>query len=249
MGLRDAARVLLPAAGAALAGYAAYAWYAQRRFEDLEPETAGAPGTFVDVDGVRVHYVEAGRGEPVVLVHGWNGSTFSFRHTIPELARTHRVVALDLLGFGYSERPPRGDYSVTAQVRLVAGLMDRLGIPRAAVVGHSMGGGIAMHLALSHPERVSRLVLVDSVSVRESRRALRAGRVLRHFLFLLAPLMQHSARMRDAAFRSIVHDPAFLTADVVEGYVRPLRMKGHLRGLTQQLRDRGKEEQIDPAAI
>src|SRR3990172_12332306 len=164
MGLRDAARVLLPAAGAALAGYAAYAWYAQRRFEDLEPESAGAPGMFVDIDGVRVHYVEAGRGDPVVLIHGWNGSTFSYRHTIPELAQNHRVVALDLLGFGYSGRPARADYSVTAQVRLVAGLMDRLDIPSAVVAGHSMGGGIAMRLALSHPERVERLVLVDSVS-------------------------------------------------------------------------------------
>lgn len=242
---RDIARITIAAFG----GYAAYAWFAQRRFESLEPETAGAPGAFVDVDGVRVHYVEAGKGDPVLLVHGWNGCTFSFRYTIPELARRHRVVALDLLGFGYSARPARGDYSVSAQVRLVAGLMDRLGIRRAVVVGHSMGGGVAMHLALSHPDRVERLVLVDSASVEEFRRGLRSGRILRHMLFLFTPLLLQPARMRRAAYRVAVHDPAMVTPDVVEGYTRPQRIQGHLRALSQQMRDRGKEPQIDPGGI
>lgn len=249
MGVGSTVRTALTAIGTAFGAYAAYAWYAQRRFENLEPESAGAPGTCVDIDGVRVHYVEAGRGDPVVLIHGWNGSTFSYRHTIPELAQNHRVVALDLLGFGYSARPAHGDYSVTAQVRLVSGLMDRLGIERAVVVGHSMGGGIAMHLALSHPERVTRLVLVDSASTREFRRGLRFGRILRNFLFLLTPLVLHPKRRRMAAYRFAVHDPALLAPEVLDGYLRPLRMKGHLRGLSQQMRDRGREAPIDPANI
>ena len=58
------------------------------------------PGSFLDIDGQRIHYIQAGQGEPVVLIHGWNGSTFTFRYTIPELAHRYRVVALDLLGYG-----------------------------------------------------------------------------------------------------------------------------------------------------
>jgi pimeloyl-ACP methyl ester carboxylesterase len=245
MRVSNAARLALAAFG----GYAAYAWLAQRRFEELDPETAGAPGAFIEVEGVRLHYVEAGKGDPVVLIHGWNGSTFSFRYTIPELARTHRVIAIDLLGFGYSARPARGDYSVTAQLRLVTGLMDRLGIERAAVVGHSMGGGIAMHLALSHPERVERLVLVDEASEREARRGLRAGKLLRHGLFLLSPLALHAEPLGRAVFRLAVHDPAMLTPEVFEGYARPLRVRGHLRGVGRQLRDRGREPVLEPARI
>lgn len=245
MRARDLARVALVAFG----GYAAYAWFAQRRFEDLDPETAGAPGAFADIDGVRVHYVEAGKGDPVVLIHGWNGSTFSFRYTISELARSHGVLALDLLGFGYSGRPARGDYSVAALMRLVIGLMDRLGIERAAVVGHSTGGGIAMQLALSHPHRIERLVLVDSATIGGARRSVSAGKRLRHVLFLLTPLMLHPARMRRAALRSALHDPALLTEDVLDGYFRPMRMRGHLRGLSQHVRDRGGENPIDPHDI
>lgn len=245
MRARDVARVALVAS----CGYVAYAWFAQRRFENLDPETAGAPGTFADVDGVRVHYVDAGKGDPVVLIHGWNGSTFSFRYTIPELARSHRVIALDLLGFGYSGRPARGDYSVTAQARLVTGLLDRLGIERAAVVGHSMGGGIAMQLALSRPERVERLVLVDSASAEDVQRSHRSGKLVPQFLFLLTPLLLHPGRMQRAAYRLAVHDPALVTREAVEGYIRPLRMQGHLRALSRQMRDRGRSIPTDPGKI
>ncbi|MDP3766582.1 MAG: alpha/beta fold hydrolase, partial [Dehalococcoidia bacterium] len=105
-------------AGGTLAGLYAAAWYANRRFEDLEPDAAGAPGSFLEVDGLRMHYVEAGEGDAVVLIHGIGASTFSFRYTIPELAQQFRVVALDLLGFGFSARPADGDYSLTAQAAL-----------------------------------------------------------------------------------------------------------------------------------
>ena len=154
---------LLALAGAAFAACSAYAWYATRRFEQLEPHSAGAPGSFLDIDSLRIHYVEAGQGPPVVLIHGWNASTFSFRYTIPELARHHRVVALDLKGYGYSGRPAKGDYSLTAQAELVRRLMDRLDIHRADVIGHSMGGAVAM------------LVLYAWIHVWRQRRAVSAG--------------------------------------------------------------------------
>jgi pimeloyl-ACP methyl ester carboxylesterase len=129
----------------------------------------------VEVDGVPIHYVEAGQGKAVLLIHGLGASTFSFRHTIPELAQRYRVIALDLKGFGYSARP-QSDYSLTAQAALVRQVMDRLGVERAAVVGHSMGGAVAMRLALGYPERVSRLVLVASATDRELRRLPSSGR-------------------------------------------------------------------------
>ena len=240
---------LLVLVGGAFAAYSAYAWYAMRRLEDLEPQSAGAPGSFLDVDGVRIHYVEAGQGPPVVLIHGWNASTFSFRYTIPELARDHRVVALDLKGYGYSDRPAEGDYSLATQAELVQRVMDRLGIDRADVIGHSMGGAVAMRLAVQHPELVSRVVLVDSVTMAEFRRAIRFGRLLKPLLPLAAPLALHRDRVGRAVFRTAVHDPAHLTTEVLEGYFRPLRMKGHLRALARQLVDRRQDKLVDPARI
>ncbi|MEX0785238.1 MAG: alpha/beta fold hydrolase [Dehalococcoidia bacterium] len=239
----DKQRKPLVIAAWAFAGYALYAWFATRRFESLVPETAHPPGAFVDLNGLRVHYIQAGEGDPVVLIHGWNGSTFSFRYAIPELARHYRVVALDLKGYGYSDRPASGDYSLTAQSELVAALMSRLGIARAAVIGHSMGGSVAMRLALGHPERVSRLALVSSVSG-ELRPALRLGKLVGPLLPLGAPLSLHRQGFRRRAFRSAVHDPALVTPDTLEAYFRPMRMRGHLRSLGAQLGGRARDAAI-----
>ena len=237
------------AAGAALAGLFAYARVAVRRFENLDPGSAGAPGAFLDVNGVRLHYLEAGRGEAVVLIHGLSASTFSFRHTIPELARYYRVVALDLKGAGYSDRPAEGDYSLGTQASLVERAMTRLGIERAAVVGHSLGGAVAMRLALQFPGRVTRLVLVDSAADGELRRSARLLSLLRPFVPIAALFTLHRPGFRRLSIRSVVHDPGHVTPAVVEGYFRPTRMKGHLRSLGALLADCRRDEPLRPEAI
>lgn len=123
-----------------------------------EPDDA----TFLSIDGVRVRYVDVGTGAPVVLIHGFASSLETWTAVIPELVEHgHRVIALDLRGFGWTDRPP-GDYSSEAQARLVLGLMDRLGVERAAVVGHSYGAGVTLRLALIAPERVTRIALYDA---------------------------------------------------------------------------------------
>jgi pimeloyl-ACP methyl ester carboxylesterase len=231
MSVRSRGLRLLTVTSAGLAGLDAYAWYAVRRFEDLDPVSAGAPGAFVEVDGVRIHYVEAGRGEPVLLIHGLNASTFSFRYTISELARHYRVVAVDRMGCGFSDRPAGGDYSLTAQATLLARVMDQLAIERAAVVGHSLGGAVAMRLTLAYPERVSRLVLVDSATDREMHFGALPATYLRHLLPIASLFALQRAWFRRLSLRSAVHDPAHLTPEVLDGYFRTSRMKGHLRAL------------------
>ncbi len=239
---------LLGLAGVGFAALNVYGRYAVRRFEDLDPETAGVPGSFIDVDGVRVHYVEAGRGAPLVLVHGFAGSTFSFRYVIPELARHYRVVALDLKGFGYSERPEGADYALAAQAELVRGLMDRLGIEQATVVGHSMGGAESMRLAARYPERVARLVLVDSATDHELGRTRRLA-LLRPFFPMAAVFTLHRMGFRERALRFVVHDPAHVTPEMVEGYFRPMRVKGQLRALGEMASGRQREEPVDLNAV
>ena len=243
MSIRDSASSSFALAGVALAGLSAYAWYAARRYEDLDIKSAGAPGVFLEADGVRIHYVEAGRGEPVLLIHGLNDSTFSFRYIIPELAQQYRVVALDLKGFGYSERPAGGDYSLTAQATLVGQVMRLLGMEQAAVVGHSMGGAVAMRLALREPQLVSQLVLVNSATDRQMRRGARLGPYLRPLL-PLAALVYNRRRVRRFVRRSMLHDPAHLTPEMLEGYLRLSRMKGHLRASGALLAHRGRDEPL-----
>jgi pimeloyl-ACP methyl ester carboxylesterase len=115
-----------------------------------------------EVDGLRLHYVVAGRGPAVVLLHGLGGFAESWRHTIPALASSATVLALDLPGFGRSAKP-RAAYGLPYFARAVRGFLDALAIPRAALIGHSLGGAVAMAVAASHPARVTRVALVAAV--------------------------------------------------------------------------------------
>ncbi|MCA1629374.1 MAG: alpha/beta hydrolase, partial [Acidobacteria bacterium] len=132
---------------------------------------------FAEVAGVRVHYLEAGdAGAPaVLLLHGFAASNFVWHDSLVPLAEAGlRVVAPDLVGFGFSDKPRDGEYTVEAQARAVVRLMDALGIGSAALVGSSYGGAVAAVCALDHPERVGRLVLVGAVSNNEVKQRLSA---------------------------------------------------------------------------
>ena len=113
------------------------------------------------VDGDRVVYRIAGRGPLLLLMHGMAGSSETWRHVMPALATRFTVLAPDLLGQGGSDKP-RGEYSLGAHANTLRDLLDALGHERATVVGHSLGGGVAMQFAHQFPERCERLVLVDS---------------------------------------------------------------------------------------
>ena len=121
---------------------------------------------FVSVDGMRVHYQEFGAATdpPILLIHGYTASAYVWRSSAPMLAEEgFRVIAPDLIGFGYSEKPRWFEYSIAAQSRMISRFMDRIGIGRANLVGSSYGGAIAATIALQEPERVEKLILVDSV--------------------------------------------------------------------------------------
>ena len=123
----------------------------------------GAPkdAMYADIGGVRLRFIDQGDGPPVVLVHGFASALDTWRGIVPELAKKHRVIALDLKGFGWSSRP-EGDYSPQAEAQLVLALMDQRNIRNAAVVAHSWGSAIALAMAEEAPERVTRIALYDA---------------------------------------------------------------------------------------
>lgn len=121
---------------------------------------------FVGVDGAKVHFQEFGdsAAPKILLIHGYSASVYVWNTTAPALAEQgFHVIAVDLLGFGYSEKPPWFDYSINSQARMISRFMNRLGIGRTTVVGSSYGGAVAATLALDYPERVEKLVLVGAV--------------------------------------------------------------------------------------
>lgn len=124
-------------------------------------------GEFLDLSGARLYYYAAGTrgaGVPVVFIHGFPTSSHLWSDVVPLMPRGHRIVVLDLLGYGRSDRPLMRPVDVRAHAERVVELLDELRIQRGCIVGHGIGGGIAQSLAIRHPERVSHLCLIDSVA-------------------------------------------------------------------------------------
>jgi pimeloyl-ACP methyl ester carboxylesterase len=115
----------------------------------------------VTVDGKKVHYLEKGSGSPVILIHGFLYHTVMWQKNIDALAEKFKVYAIDLWGFGYSERLPQLNYSFALYGNQVKGFMDAIGISKAALVGQALGGGVAVYLAAKYPGKVDRLILID----------------------------------------------------------------------------------------
>jgi pimeloyl-ACP methyl ester carboxylesterase len=124
-------------------------------------------GEFVDLGVTRLYYYAAGTrgaGEPVVFLHGFPASSHLWHAVVREIPEGHRVVVVDLLGFGKSDRPGLSALTATAHADRVRILMDDLSISAACIVGHGMGGAVAQALALNAPSRVTRLCLVNSTA-------------------------------------------------------------------------------------
>src|SRR5829696_2132896 len=122
---------------------------------------------FLDVDGVRVHYQEAGdpKAPALVLIHGFASSTLVWSKVFLRLAEAgYRVIAVDMLGYGYSAKPRNGEYTIAGQAKLLMRLLDYLGIKRAIFVGSSYGGAVAATCALDYADRVEKLVLIGTVN-------------------------------------------------------------------------------------
>jgi pimeloyl-ACP methyl ester carboxylesterase len=130
-------------------------------FYDGVPPGAPKNAMYADIGGTRLRFVDEGEGPPVVLLHGFASALDTWRGVMAELSKKHRVLALDLKGFGWSSRPA-GDYSPQAEAQLVLALMDQRNIKEAAVVAHSWGASVALAMTLEAPERVTRLALFDA---------------------------------------------------------------------------------------
>jgi pimeloyl-ACP methyl ester carboxylesterase len=201
---------------------------------------ADADSHFATIDGLQVHYKETGSGpRALILLHGFGASLFSWHEVMQPLAQFGRVVAYDRPAFGLTSRPMQGEwqgenpYPGPAQAKMLLALMDRLGIQRAVLVGNSAGGAIALQAALTAPDRVEALVLVDA-AVYESGGApswlvpLLSTPQMRH----LGPLVTRSFIARgDDLVRLAWHNPTHVTAEILAGYRKPLQAENWDRAL------------------
>jgi pimeloyl-ACP methyl ester carboxylesterase len=199
----------------------------------------------VDVGGSRVHYAELGPPEAeqhplaLVFVHGLGGCWQNWLENLPHFARRHRVIALDLPGFGSSPVPP-WDISIPGYGRLLLEFCDAVGVRDCAVIGNSMGGFIAAEATIEQPERFEQLVLVSAAGVSSARLRREPTEVVARMLSAAAPLMFRTQtrffrrpRARAAGFAGVFHEPRALRPELIwEFLAGSIRAESFVEALT-----------------
>src|SRR5918911_3158535 len=176
---------------------------------------------WVEVDGLRIHYLKAGKGDaPVLLLHGggYDSASLSYKHIIGPISEHRRVFAPDWPGYGESDKPQM-EYTTEYYVGFLGRLMDALGLDKASLVGISMGGAISLGFSLRSPQRVEKLVLVDSHGLGKEV----PGRVMSYAMVrlplinrLVWAIMGRSRRMIRWSLQSTFHDHQAVTSSLVD---------------------------------
>ncbi|KAA5832002.1 alpha/beta hydrolase [Saccharopolyspora hirsuta] len=188
------------------------------------------------VNGLRMHYARAGSGPGLVLLHGWPQTSHCWRKLIPELARTHTVIAPDLRGYGRTDKP-RGGYDKRTMASDVSELVASLGFESVGVVGHDRGARVAHRWGLDRPDQVERVALLDIVPTREMWRRMdaEAGTAYWHWLFHLQPDLPELLAGKDVAgylgyfFERWTVNRHGLEPEAIDEYVRAFSAPGALR--------------------
>ena len=196
---------------------------------------------FADVNGVRVHYQEAGPmdGPAIILIHGFASSTLVWSKVFLEFAdRGFRVIAPDLLGYGYSAKPRNFEYTIGAQARMLDKLLDQLELAQVTLVGSSYGGAIAASIALDYATRVKKLVLVGAVTNNEPTKYL-LMRLFGSPLIgdILSPLLLGSRQLLKRRMKRVYDRHSWVLDDVrVEARHQPLRTAATHRAIIRTVR-------------
>ncbi|MDM7942080.1 MAG: alpha/beta fold hydrolase [Hydrogenophaga sp.] len=214
-------------------------WAPDRPVASLKARWAPAPSQFVPIAGMDVHLRDEGPRDdplPIVLVHGTSASLHTWDGWVEALAGQHRVIRVDLPGFGLTGPSPDGDYSLPAYARFIVQVMDQLGVQQAVLAGNSLGGAVAWKTAVDHPARVGKLVLVDAAGYPMAAQSIPLGFRLAS-MPALAPLLRNvlPRGLVASSVRNVYADPDKVTPALIDRYLELSLREGNREALRARL--------------
>ncbi|PUE42715.1 alpha/beta fold hydrolase [Limnohabitans sp. Bal53] len=236
---------VLIALGLPLLGALAWTWAPDVPVDALKARWAAPPSHFVSLQGMQVHVRDEGPRDdpnPLVLIHGTSASLHTWDGWVAALNPHRRVIRMDLPGFGLTGPAPDGDYSMARYTGFITDLLDLLNIDQAVLAGNSLGGGIAWQTALTHPKRVSQLVLVDATGYPLQPQSMPIGFRLAQISWL-APLTQNilPRSMIEASVRNVYGQPEKVSPALVDRYHDLTLREGNRASLVQRFQYRSSD--------
>ena len=217
-------------------GAVAAVWAPDRSVVELAPRWATPPSQFVMVDGMKAHLRDEGPRDdpqPIILLHGTSASLHTWDGWAAVLQKKHRVIRVDLPGFGLTGPTPDGNYQMPVYSRFVVSLMDTLKLQQAVLAGNSLGGYVAWKTAVDYPGRVSKLILVDAAGYATAAASVPIGFKLAQ-MPLLSGLMANilPRRVVESSVRNVYGDPAKITPELVDRYFELALRAGNRQSLS-----------------
>ncbi|MES2090953.1 MAG: alpha/beta fold hydrolase, partial [Pseudomonadota bacterium] len=217
----------------------AASWEPDRQIGPLVARWAPEPSRFIELDGMQAHIRDTGPSDdptPIVLLHGMASSLHTWEGWQTSLQTSRRVISVDLPGFGLTGPSPQGEYHIDAYVRFVLRMLDSLGVKRVMLVGNALGGEVAWQTAMLAPDRVRKLVLIDSDGYPQSSMSIPlafqiasmhswrwvAERIFPHFVV-------------ESSVHSVFGDPSKVTPEKVQRYFELNLRVGNRRALFQRM--------------
>ena len=225
-------------------------WAPDRSVQQLSAKWAAPPSHFLAVNGMQVHVRDEGPRDdplPIVLLHGTSASLHTWDGWVSSLSGERRVIRFDLPAFGLTGPDPHNDYSIEAYVRFVMAVVDQLGVKNFVLAGNSLGGQIAWGAALAKPQRVKKLVLIDSAGYSMNPTSVPIGFTVAQMPGLRV-LMEYvlPRGIVDSSVRNVYGDPSRVTPELVSRYYELALRTGNRQALAVRLAQRlsGEEKSI-----
>jgi pimeloyl-ACP methyl ester carboxylesterase len=193
----------------------------------------GVAERYYSVNGVRTRVLEAGAGQPLILLHGTGGHAETYVRNIGPLSRHFRVLSVDMIGHGFTDRPD-GEYTMDMFAGHVVGLLDAIGAEQAFLSGESLGGGVACWAALKYPDRVRALSLNTGILARPDERGLKDLDDIEARTDKLKENLDHETIRRRLEW--LVHDPAQVTDELVEARLKVYSQPGMVDTMVKVMR-------------
>ncbi|MDQ5926014.1 alpha/beta hydrolase [Aquabacterium sp.] len=218
----------------------ALSWAPDRPVETLTGRWAPPPSQFVSIEGMQMHLRDEGPRtdpQPIVLLHGTSASLHTWDGWTEALKSGRRVIRMDLPGFGLTGPMPDGNYRLSRYVEVVIALLDQLEVSQVVLAGNSFGGNLAWKIAVDHPHRVSKLVLVDAAGYPFDPQSMPIGFKIAQ-IPALRPLMQNTLprSMIESSVRNVYGDPSKVTQELIDRYHDLTLRAGNRGALVERFR-------------